>query len=119
MDFPQLVEQAFAACEPISIDYAVMEKSDKAAVIPVDMGWSDMGTWSALWEAAGPDADGNVYLGAAVLLDSKNTYICSEGPFLAAIGVDGLVVVATDDSVLVVAKDRCQDVSAAVDWLKE
>jgi mannose-1-phosphate guanylyltransferase/mannose-6-phosphate isomerase len=109
---------AFGECPAISFDYAVMERTDRAAVVPADIGWSDVGAWSALWEIADKDADGNSVRGDVQLVDTRNTYALSTGQKLAVIGVEDLVVVATDDAVLVVRRDASQDVKTVVEVLK-
>ena len=120
LDFVRLDADAFAACPADSIDYAVMEKTDAAAVIPLDAGWSDVGSWSALWEVCPQDDRGNVATGDVVLHDVTNSYLHAEnGRLLAAIGVDDLVVVDTADAVLVTSKDRCQEVKEIVGQLKK
>ncbi|MGV8839658.1 MAG: mannose-1-phosphate guanylyltransferase/mannose-6-phosphate isomerase [Bauldia sp.] len=118
LDFTRLDADAFAASPSISIDYAVMEKTPRAAVLPGDFGWSDAGTWSSLWSIAPRDGDGNVIVGDAVAFNTKNSYIRSEGPVVGTIGLDGIVVVATGDAVLVAAKTADQDVSKLVELLK-
>lgn len=114
LDFTRLDPANFAKAESISVDYAVMEKTDKAVVVPADFGWSDVGSWSALWEISEQDESGNVFLGDAIALDSRNCYIRSDGNLVAAIGVEDLIIVATDDVVLVVPRDRAQDVRRLV-----
>lgn len=118
LDFQRLPEDAFAAIESISIDYAVMEHTTRAAVVPVEMGWSDVGAWDALWEISGQDDRGTATVGDVVLRDVRNSYLRSEGPLVAAIGVEDAVVVATDDAVLVASMDRAQEVKSIVDDLK-
>jgi mannose-1-phosphate guanylyltransferase / mannose-6-phosphate isomerase len=108
----------FLASPSNSIDYAVMEKVDCASVVPVDMGWNDVGSWSALWDLGQRDGDGNVLQGDVLTVESRNSYIRSEGPLIATVGVDDLVVVATDDAVLVARRDRAQDVKSIIDQLK-
>ncbi len=117
--FFRLDDQAFAALESRSIDYAVMEPSDKVAVVPVDMGWSDIGSWSALWQESPRDTDGNVILGDVLAVDSRDCYLRSQDHLVAAIGVRDLVVIATDDAVLVADKSRDQEVKAVVEALKQ
>ncbi len=117
LDFFRLGE-AFAEAPSISIDRAVMEKTDHTAVLPARFGWSDAGTWSSLWELGEQDTDGNVRVGDAVTIATTNSYVRSDGPLVATIGVDDLVVVATDDAVLVAAKDSDQRVSELVQLLK-
>lgn len=118
LTFCRLDAEAFAASPSDSIDYAIMEKTSKAAVIPVDMGWNDLGAWSALWDVASKDADGNVVQGDVVLHDTTNAYVRAEHGLVAVAGLDNVVVVATDDAVLVAARDTVQDVKVLVDRLK-
>ncbi|CAH1669058.1 MAG: mannose-1-phosphate guanylyltransferase/mannose-6-phosphate isomerase [Chelatococcus sp.] len=119
MDFLRLDNDAFRASPSISIDYAVMEKTDKAVVVPADCGWADVGSWSALWEIGAQDAAGNVIAGDVVAEDVKGSYIRGEGQLVAALGVEDLVVVATPDVVLVTRRDRDQDVKLLVERLKK
>lgn len=120
MDFIRLDAEAFAACPSDSIDYAVMEKTDAAAVIPLDAGWSDVGSWSALWEVLPKDASANVTVGDVFTKAVSNSYLYAEqGRILAAIGLDGIVVVDTADAVLVARMDQCQDVKDIVGKLKK
>ena len=118
MFFFRLDDGSFSSLAGQSIDYAVMEHSDKVAVVPVDMGWSDIGSWSALWQESAKDAQGNVVQGDVLALDSTNCYLRSQGQLVAAIGLKDLVVVATDDAVLVADKAHDQEVKAVVDALK-
>jgi mannose-1-phosphate guanylyltransferase/mannose-6-phosphate isomerase len=113
-DFVRLDKQAFAACPADSIDYAVMEHTEKAAVVPVSMGWSDLGSWDALWELADKDASGNALSGNVIAEDAKNCYLRSEAGLVAALGVEDLVVVATDDAVMLAPKNRAQEVRRLV-----
>ncbi|HXJ01401.1 MAG TPA: mannose-1-phosphate guanylyltransferase/mannose-6-phosphate isomerase [Micropepsaceae bacterium] len=117
LDFLRLDRDAFAAAQAISIDYAVMERTDKAAVVPADIGWSDVGSWSMLWERGTKDADGNVVAGDVLIEDGRNNLIRSEGRLVATVGVDNLIVVATKDAVLVTRRDRDQDVKRVVERL--
>ena len=116
-DFIRLDKAAFAACSSDSIDYAVMEKTDAACVLPVDIGWNDVGSWSALWEVSEQDADGNAHHGDVISIDSRNSYAYARR-LVALVGVDDLVVVETDDAVLVARKDRVQQVKDVVAQLK-
>lgn len=109
-------EQAFAKSPATSIDYAVMERSDRVTVVPVSMGWSDVGSWAAVFDAANKDEAGNVVVGDALVIDSHANLIRSDGPKVAAIGVDDLVIVATADAVLVTRLSHCQQVREAADW---
>ncbi len=116
-DFVRLDKQAFAASPGDSIDYAVMEHTARAAVVPVAMGWSDLGSWDALWEMAAKDARGNVLAGNVVAEATSNCYLRSEAGLVAAIGVEDLVVVATSDAVMVAPRDRTQEVKILVSRL--
>ena len=118
LDFVRLDKEIFADCPSDSIDYAVMEKTDAAVVIPMDAGWNDVGSWSALWQVTGKDESANAIKGDVLTVDTKNSFIHSCNKLVAVIGVTDLVVVETDDAVMVVAKDRVQDVKAIVDRLK-
>lgn len=117
-DFIRLDKEAFAASPSDSIDYAVMEKTSDAKVLPVDIGWNDVGSWSALWEVAERDADGNAHRGDVIAVDSRNTYAYAQR-LVALVGLDDVVVVETDDAVLVAHKDRVQEVKQVVAQLKE
>jgi mannose-1-phosphate guanylyltransferase / mannose-6-phosphate isomerase len=119
MDFTRLGEAAFMACPAQSIDYAIMEHTAHAAVVPVDMGWNDVGSWNSLWDIAERTNDGNVILGDVVTEKARNSYIRSEGPLVAAVGIEDLVVVATKDAVLISHKDKSQDVKKIVEQLEE
>jgi len=114
LDFIRLERNAFGRCRSISVDYAVMEKTDKAAVVPADIGWSDVGSWDALLDLGGKDATGNVLVGDAIAIDTRHSYLRSQGRVLVALGVADLIVVATEDAVLVVPKARAQEVKRVV-----
>ena len=116
-DFIRLDARAFAAGPADSIDYAVMEHTDAAMVLPVDIGWNDVGSWSALWEVSEHDADGNSRHGDVIAIDTRNSYAWGRR-LVALVGVDDLVVVDTDDAVLVAHKDRVQQVKQVVARLK-
>ncbi|MFT9332170.1 MAG: mannose-1-phosphate guanylyltransferase/mannose-6-phosphate isomerase [Acetobacter persici] len=118
LDFIRLDKAAFAQAPDISIDYAIAEKTQVSAVIPADLGWSDVGSWDALWDISPKTPDGNVLLGDVLTEDAHGCYIRSEGPLTAVTGVDDVVVVVTADAVLVTHKDRAQDVKKLVDRLK-
>jgi len=118
LDFFRLAEAPFAACQSISIDYAVMERTDKAAIVPVEMGWSDIGSWESLWSATAKDETGNTMLGDVLHHGARNSYLRSEGPLVAAVGVEDIVVVATSDAVLVSQKSASQDVKRIVEQLQ-
>jgi mannose-1-phosphate guanylyltransferase / mannose-6-phosphate isomerase len=114
LDFLRLEKAAFGALKGESIDYAVMEHTERAAVVPVDMGWSDVGSWDALWSISPKDDDGNVRLGDVMVEESRNSYFRSDSRLIAALGVENLAVVETDDVIFVAARDRAQDVKRLV-----
>ena len=110
---------AFLGCRSTSIDYAVLEPSAAAAVVPVDFGWSDVGSWDALWAISAQDANGNATTGDVVTVDSRNSLLrVEDGPMIAAVGIDDLIVVSTRDAVLIVPRARAQDVKGIVDDLR-
>ncbi|WP_239056902.1 mannose-1-phosphate guanylyltransferase/mannose-6-phosphate isomerase [Wenzhouxiangella limi] len=114
----ELEPESFAAVRADSIDFAVMEKAQRRAVVPVSCGWSDIGSWQAISELYEGDALGNRVRGEAVLVDSRNTFVQGEQRLVAAVGVDNLVIVDTGDAVLVASRDRAQEVKAVVDELR-
>lgn len=118
LDFLRLDERAFEACPSISLDYAVMEKTDNAVVVPASFDWSDVGSWSALWSMADKDQSGNVVIGDAVVEDSSGCYVRGDGQLVAALGVDDLVIATSPDVVLVTSRKRDQEVGKLVERLK-
>jgi mannose-1-phosphate guanylyltransferase/mannose-6-phosphate isomerase len=118
LDFIRLAEAPFRACPSISLDYAVAERTTEAAVVPANLGWSDVGTWSALWELGRKDLAGNVTIGDVVLESSQDCYVRSDGMLTAVVGLKDAVVVVTDDVALVMHRDHAQDVKAVVERLK-
>ncbi len=118
LDFIWLDPDAFAACPSESIDYAVMEKTSRAVVVPLDAGWSDVGAWSSLWEVQERDADGNVMRGDVVVRDVRNSYLHATSRLIAAVGIEDHVIVETADAVLVASRDRVQEVESIVEELK-
>jgi mannose-1-phosphate guanylyltransferase/mannose-1-phosphate guanylyltransferase/mannose-6-phosphate isomerase len=118
LDFVRIDRTAFEGCASDSIDYAVMEKTDSAVVIPLDANWNDVGSWAALWEVSEKDAQGNALKGDVLIHDTENSYIHSEQKLVATIGIKGLVVVETDDAVMVSPIDRVQEVKEIVAQLK-
>jgi mannose-1-phosphate guanylyltransferase/mannose-6-phosphate isomerase len=118
LDFLRLDEAAFAACPSDSIDYAVMEKTRDAVVVPLTAGWSDVGTWSSLCEASNPDAAGNVATGDVLMDDTTDCYVRADHRLVATVGVRDHVIVETADAVLVAAKDSAQHVKKLVEQLK-
>jgi mannose-1-phosphate guanylyltransferase/mannose-6-phosphate isomerase len=118
LDFIRLDHDAFAKAPNISIDYAVMEKTSHAAVVPCEIGWSDVGSWSALWDVSAQDADGNVLIGDVVAENSTGCFVRAERRLTALVGARDLAIIVTDDAVLVADKTRSQDVKLIVDKLK-
>lgn len=118
LDFIRLGAEAFREAPAISIDYAVMERTRHAAVVPADLGWSDVGSWDALWETSAKDAAGNVLQGPVESVDSSGCYVRSEGMLTAVLGLKDVVLVVTDDAVLAMPRARSQDVKQVVERLK-
>lgn len=116
-DFVRLQAERFATCPSDSIDYAVMEKTDAAAVIALDAGWNDVGSWAALWEATPQDAEGNAHHGDVIALNCRNTY-AHASRLVAMIGLDDVVVVDTDDALLIAHRDQVQQVKDVVGRIK-
>lgn len=119
MDFIRVDKTAFEACPDESIDYAVMEKTKDAVVIPMDAGWSDVGGFAALWEVSAKDENGNAFKGDVKAVDTKNTLVFSEDKLVATVGVENLVIVNTKDAVLVAHKNESQKVKVIVQQLKD
>lgn len=118
-DFLRVDSDAFRACPDESVDYAVMEKTSKAAVVPLSAGWSDVGAWSSLWDIGEKDSSGNVVSGDVLTHDTHNSYLRAEHRLLATVGLDNVVVVETNDAVLVADKSQVQDVKKIVETLKQ
>jgi len=118
LDFTRLDKESFAAAPSRSIDYALMEKTAEAAVVPVNMGWTDVGSWASLWDVAEKDADGNAIIGDVIAADVKNSYLRSESRLVAAIGLENIVLVETVDAVMAVSRDRAQDLRLIIDRLQ-
>jgi mannose-1-phosphate guanylyltransferase / mannose-6-phosphate isomerase len=119
LDFCRLDKAAFADCPSDSIDYAVMERTLNAAVVPAEIGWNDIGAWSALWDVGRKDADDNVVRGDVYLDGVKGSYVRAESRMVAALGVENLLIVETPDAVLVAHQSKAQDVKKVVDYLKK
>ena len=119
LDFARLDKAAFAMCPSDSIDYAVMERTQKGMVIPLSCGWSDVGSWSSLWDVEEKNEVGNVLSGDVLVHEVSGSYIRSESRLVAAIGIDDVIVVETSDAVLVADKTRVQDVKHIVSALKK
>ncbi|MEO1719378.1 MAG: mannose-1-phosphate guanylyltransferase/mannose-6-phosphate isomerase [Pseudomonadota bacterium] len=117
-EFTRLEKAPFAQSPSISVDYAVMERTKKAAMIPVDMGWNDVGSWSSLWDVAPRDENGNFVQGDAILKDTDGCYVHSEKSLVSTIGVENLVIVDTPDALLVADKSRAQEVGDIVKELR-
>ncbi|MDT8444218.1 MAG: mannose-1-phosphate guanylyltransferase/mannose-6-phosphate isomerase [Desulfuromonadales bacterium] len=118
LDFLRIDAEAFARCPADSIDYAVMEKTDQALVVPLDAGWSDVGSFASLWEATDQDSCGNALFGDVIEVECNNSYLHAGSRLVTAVGLDGLIVIETADAVLITTKDRAQDVKQIVERLK-
>lgn len=118
MHFTRVDTDVFAACPDDSIDYAVMEKTADAVMVPLDAGWSDIGSWSALWDVSPKDTHGNVFKGDVLSQASQNSYVHADSRLVTLVGVDDLVVVETKDAVLVAHKNKVQDVKKIVEQIK-
>jgi mannose-1-phosphate guanylyltransferase len=118
LDFLRMEREAFANCPNIALDVAVMERTGLGTVLPLEAGWSDVGSWSALWETGDRDGDGNVLRGRVISEDARNCYLRSEHRLVVGLGVEDLVVIETNDAVLVAHRDRAQDVKTIVNRLE-
>jgi mannose-1-phosphate guanylyltransferase/mannose-6-phosphate isomerase len=118
-DFFRANQEIFKQCPSDSIDYAVMERTDRASVLPLEAGWSDIGAWSSLWEVSERDGSGNVLSGDAIAHNTKDTMVVAQHRVVAAVGLDNMIVVETPDAVLVCHKEHSQDVKEIVNHLKE
>lgn len=114
----RLDPEALTACPAESLDYAVMERTQDAVVMPIEVGWSDVGDFDALWSAAPKDADGNAAAGEVVLLEAVDSFIQTDGPLVAALGVSDLVIVVQNGAVLIAPRARAQDVKLMVDRIR-
>lgn len=119
LDFIRLNKESFMSSPAESIDYAVMEKTQNATVIPLDAGWSDVGSWSSLWEVSEKDEQGNVQVGEVLKINTEDSYLYSSGRLVATVGVKNHIVIETADAVLVVDKNEAQDVKKVVNLLKD
>lgn len=118
LDFIRVDSEIFSTCPDDSIDYAVMEKTDSAAMVPLDAGWSDVGSWTSLWETADKDEDGNVCVGDIILKKTRNSYVNAEQRLVSVIGLEDVIVVETKDAVMVAHKDDAQSIKNVVNKLK-
>jgi len=119
IDFIRLETQAFESSPSNSIDYALMENSDNVAVVPLDAGWSDVGSWSALYDIGAKDGNGNVLKGDVTVKDTTNTYIYTSHYMVTAVGVDNLVVIHTPDATFIASKDKVHEVKSIVESLQK
>ena len=119
LDFIRVDAEAFAACPDDSIDYAVMENTADAVVVPMDAGWNDIGSWSSLWDVGDKDENGNAVTGDVILHEARNSYIKADDKLVAAVGIDDLVVVSTKDALLVAHKERVRDAKRVANKLRE
>lgn len=117
LDLIRLDEESFSLCPSISIDFAVMEHTEKAVVVPADIGWNDVGSWAALWDIGEKNGDNNVTYGDVLTKDVNNSYIRTDGRLIAALGLESVVIIVSDDVVLVTSRDSTQDVKAVVEKL--
>ncbi|WP_158141222.1 mannose-1-phosphate guanylyltransferase/mannose-6-phosphate isomerase [Vibrio furnissii] len=118
LDFIRLDEESFIECPDDSVDYAVMEKTSDALMVPMDAGWSDVGSFSALWEVSEKDTSGNVAIGDVIIDQTSNSYVYAQNKLVSTVGVDNLVIIETKDAVLVADKNKVQDVKNIVNVLK-
>jgi len=118
LDFTRIDSTAFSKCPSNSIDYAVMEHTDNGVVLPVDIGWNDVGSWASVWDVSEKDEMGNRFVGDVIQQDSTNNLVDSGGRLIALVGVDDLVVIDTDDALLVARRDQVQKVKEIVDQVQ-
>ena len=118
LDFIRVDSEIFCTCPDDSIDYAVMEKTDSAAMVPLDAGWSDVGSWKSLWETSEKDKNGNVCIGDTILENTTNSYVNAEERLISVIGLENVIVVETKDAVMVASKDDSQSIKHVVNQLK-
>jgi mannose-1-phosphate guanylyltransferase len=118
LDFIRVAEEPFLACPDESIDYAVMEKTADAVVVPMDAGWSDVGSWSSLWEISAHTPEGNVHHGDVISHETENSFVYAESGLVTTVGVKDLVVVQTKDAVLIADRNHVQDVKKVVEQIK-
>ncbi|MCK2149774.1 mannose-1-phosphate guanylyltransferase/mannose-6-phosphate isomerase [Marinobacter alexandrii] len=118
LHFTRVNPDLFAQCPAESVDYAVMEKTDRAAVVALDAGWSDIGSWSALWDVSSKDDAGNSLTGDVIARDTENTLVRADSRLVATVGVENLVIIETKDALLVAHKDKVQDVKSVVEQIR-
>tara|TARA_Y200000002_G_scaffold27855_2_gene20908 strand:- start:9029 stop:10402 length:1374 start_codon:yes stop_codon:yes gene_type:complete len=118
LDFTRIDEKIFSKCPSKSIDYAVMEKTSEAVMVEMDAGWNDIGSWSSIWDVSDKDSNSNAILGDVIMHDVSNSYIRADNSVVAAVGVDDLIIIVSQEVVLVAKKNKSQDISAIVQKLK-
>ena len=118
LDFCRINKADFILCPADSVDYAVMEKTADAVVFPMDAGWSDIGSWSSLWDISEKDINGNVSVGDVITHRTKNSFVRTDGQLITTIGVNDLIIISTKDAVMVAHKDSVQDTKVIVEQLK-
>ena len=118
LDFIRVDSEAFECCPSESIDYAVMEKTENAVVVPMAAGWSDIGSWSSLWDISQKDGNGNATHGDVMLYEANNSYVRTDGKLVAAVGVDDLIIVSTKDVVMVARKDSVENIKIIAEKIK-
>ncbi len=118
LGFVTLASEPFAQARAVSIDFAVMERTTRAAVVPVSFGWSDVGSWQAVWELAQRDSRGNAARGEAMFLESSDSYVAADKALVALLGVENLVVIATEDAILVARRDNLGEMKQLVEKVK-
>lgn len=119
LDFLHLDLQSFSGCLNQSIDYALLEKTESLAMLPLDCQWSDIGSWSALWEQSEKDSAGNVLKGDVLIEQVENSYIQSDGKLVAVLGLENIIAVATEDAILIASRDKAQDLKIITERLKQ
>ena len=118
LDFQRIEKKSFEKCPNISIDKAVMEKTNSGVVCPLDAGWSDIGGWQSYWETSFKDKNGNRLIGNALEISSKNSLICSYSRLTVALGIEDLIIIETNDAVLITKKDQAERIKELVNQLK-
>ena len=119
LDFQRIDKKIFSKCPNISIDIAIMEKTEKGIVIPLDAQWSDVGSWKSVWELSKKDKDLNFKKGKVILRNTKNSYVRGENRLVVGIGLENLIIVETNDAILISNKDHSQDIKDIVSQLKK
>ena len=118
LDFQRLDKEIFSLCEKVSFDNAIMEKTKLGIVLPLNAKWNDIGSWDSMWEISEKDNSGNAVLGKVIIENSKNSYLRSENKLIVGIGIENLIIVESNDAILVASKEKVQDVKKVVELLK-